>query len=174
MKIAIIGYSGSGKSTLARELSKYYNIPILFLDTVNFLPNWVERDREEGRSIVWDFLKNDSWIIDGNYRDFFQRERLEEADRIIFMDFPCRICIYRAFKRYRRYKNTTREDMASGCIEKFDLEFIWWILYEGRRKKKRDQYREIEREFKDKIIVLKSPKEVELFLKNIDTSIKYK
>ncbi|WP_334304908.1 AAA family ATPase, partial [Romboutsia sp. 1001216sp1] len=52
MKIAIIGYSGSGKSTLARKLAKYYKAPVLFLDTVNFLPNWIERDRDEGRLIV--------------------------------------------------------------------------------------------------------------------------
>ncbi|MDB8794576.1 DNA topology modulation protein [Romboutsia sp. 1001216sp1] len=170
MKIAIIGYSGSGKSTLARKLAKYYKAPVLFLDTVNFLPNWIERDRDEGRLIVCDFMKNDSWIIDGNYSDFFQKERLEQADKIIFLKFPRRICIYRALKRYFRYKNTTREDMAKGCIEKIDLEFIWWILYEGRTKKIRNHYKQIEKNFKNKIVVLKKAKEVNLFLQKITNS----
>lgn len=165
MKIAIIGYSGSGKSTLARQLAKYYEIPVLFLDTVNFLPKWIERDKSEGRLIVEDFMKNDSWVIDGNYSDFFQKERLEQADKIIFLDFPRRICIYRAWNRYYKNKNKTREDMAKGCIEKFDLEFIWWILHEGRTKEKQNHYKEIENEFKNKMIVLKNPKEVSLFLK---------
>ena len=44
MKIAILDYSGSGKSTLARQLGDYYKAPAPFLDTVQFLPNWVERD----------------------------------------------------------------------------------------------------------------------------------
>ncbi len=167
MKIAILGYSGSGKSTLARHLAGYYKIPVLFLDTVNFLPNWIERDRDEGRLIVWNFIQNDSWVIDGNYEDFFQRERLEQADKIIFMNFPRRVCIYRAFNRYLKYKNTTREDMAKGCIEKMDLEFIWWILHEGRTKKKRNHYKQIERDFKDKIVILKKPKEVDLYLQKI-------
>ena len=167
MKIAILGYSGSGKSTLARHLAGYYKIPVLFLDTVNFSPNWVERDRDEGRLIVWNFIQNDSWVIDGNYEDFFQRERLEQADKIIFMNFPRRVCIYRAFKRYLKYKNTTREDMAKGCIEKMDLEFIWWILHEGRTKKRRNHYKQIERDFKDKIVILKNPKEVDLYLQKI-------
>lgn len=170
MKIAIIGYSGSGKSTLARKLSKYYKAPVLFLDKVNFLPNWIERDRDEGRLIVCDFMKNDSWVIDGNYSDFFQKERLEQADKIIFLNFPRRICIYRALKRYFRYKNTTREDMAKGCIEKIDLEFIWWILYEGRTKEIRNHYKQIEKNFKNKIVVLKKAKEVNLFLKKITNS----
>lgn len=168
MKIAILGYSGSGKSTLARWLGDYYKIPILFLDTVQFLPNWVERDRDEGRLIVHDFMKkNSSWVIDGNYSDFSQRERLEQADKIVFMNFPRRVCIYRAFKRYLQYKNTTRESMAKGCTEKIDLEFTWWILHDGRTREKRKHYREIEMEFREKIVVLKNKREVELFKKNI-------
>lgn len=167
MKIAILGYSGSGKSTLARKLSIYYDIPVLFLDTINFLPNWIERDKEEGRKIVKQFMENTSWVIDGNYSDFLQRERLEQADKIIFLKFPRRICIYRAFNRYLKYKNTTREDMANGCIEKFDLEFIWWILYGGRTMKKLKEYKKMENEFKDKIVVLRNPREVISFLKKI-------
>ncbi|MGL4913115.1 MAG: DNA topology modulation protein [Romboutsia sp.] len=164
MKIVIIGYSGSGKSTLAKHLAGYYKIPVLFLDKVNFLPNWVERDRHDGRLIVNEFMKNDSWVIDGNYKDFYQSERLEQADKIIFMNFPRRVCIYRAFKRYFKYKNTTREDMASGCVEKIDLEFMWWILYKGRTKEKQNHYKEIEEDFKNKIVVLRNKKEVDLFL----------
>lgn len=167
MKIAIVGYSGSGKSTLARKLGEYYDIPALFLDTVNFLPNWVEREREEGRSMVCEFMENESWVIDGNYKDFFQKERLEQADRIIILDFPRRVCMYRAIKRYFKNRNETRKDMAEGCIEKIDLEFIWWILHEGRTKEKQTHYKNIEKEFKDKVVVLKKPKDVELFLKKM-------
>lgn len=165
MKIAILGYSGSGKSTLTRKLSSHYNIPRLFLDTVQFEANWQERDRDEAKAIVQEFMKNDSWVIDGNYTGFYQRERLEQADKIILLDFPRRICLYRAYKRYLQNKNQTREDMANGCIEKIDLEFIWWILHECRTKEKREKYKEIEKEFKNKIVVLKNPKEVSLYLK---------
>ena len=165
MKIAILGYSGSGKSTLTKQLSKHYNIPALFLDTVQFVPNWQERDRDEARQIVKNFMQNDSWVIDGNYTGFYQRERLEQADKIIYLNFPRRICLYRAYRRYLENKNTTREDMAEGCVEKMDFEFMWWILHKGRSKEKRDKYKEIVEEFKDKVVVLKNPKEVSLYLK---------
>lgn len=165
MKIAILGYSGSGKSTLTKQLAAHYNIPALFLDTVQFIPNWQERDRDEARQIVKDFMQNDSWVIDGNYTGFYQRERLEQADKIIYLNFPRRICLYRAYKRYLENKNTTREDMAEGCMEKMDFEFMWWILHKGRSKEKRDKYKEIVEEFKDKVVVLKNPKEVSLYLK---------
>ena len=43
MKIAILGTSGSGKSTLAKRLGERYGLPVLHMDTVHFLPGWVER-----------------------------------------------------------------------------------------------------------------------------------
>ena len=68
MKIQIIGFSGAGKSTLSKQLGQFYNLPVLHMDSLNFLSNWVERDRNEFNNIVDDFLdKNESWIIDGNY-----------------------------------------------------------------------------------------------------------
>jgi adenylate kinase family enzyme len=132
MKIAIIGYSGSGKSTLAKKLSQRYNCPILYLDTVNFEQDWVERDREVAKSMVAAFMENESWVIDGNYIEFYQERRLEEADKIIFMDFPIFTCFFQAYRRKVKARNTTRDSMADGCIEKFDLEFARWIVRDGR------------------------------------------
>ena len=49
MKIAILGTSGSGKSTLAKRLGERYGLPVLYMDTVHFLPGWVERPFAEAR-----------------------------------------------------------------------------------------------------------------------------
>ena len=136
MKIAIIGYSGSGKSTLAEIIGKKYSIPVLHLDKVNFLPGWVERNIDESRRIAEEFMKKDSWVIDGNYGKFFQKERLEAADRIIFLDFNRFSCLLRAYRRYIIHKGKTRSSAAEGCIEKFDGVFIRWILADGRTKAK--------------------------------------
>lgn len=167
MKIAIIGYSGSGKSTLAKKLSEIYNCPLLYLDTIQFEANWKVRDIDEGLLMVWEFLKNDSWVIDGNYKKFFQEKRLEEADKIIFMNFPRRICFPQAFKRYLHYKNKTRESMADGCNEKFDLEFMKWILFEGRNKATKNHYMEICKIYQDKIVICRNNTDVENFLDSI-------
>ena len=167
MKIAILGYSGSGKSTLARHLADHYKIPVLFLDTVQFLPNWAERDKNEARSMVWEFMQNGSWVIDGNYHDFYQKERLEQADRIIILNFPRIVCLYRALGRYFQYKNTTRESMTSGCIEKIDLEFVWWILYRGRTRKKRDHYKKIASFYQNKTLTFNNQKKVDKYIRQI-------
>lgn len=165
MKIAILGYSGSGKSTLARQLAGFYGIPVLYLDTVQFLPGWVERDKEKGRSIVGRFMQNESWVIDGNYRDFFQKERLEQADIILILQLSRLTCLFRAFKRYFQYRNRARESMADGCLEKIDLEFVWWILHKGRTKQRRSQYRQIASLYENKTLILKNQREVDAYRK---------
>ena len=81
MKIAILGTSGSGKSTLAKRLGERYGLPVLHMDTVHFLPGWVERPFAEEEAIVRQFLDENAggWVIDGNYTKTCYARRLEEA-----------------------------------------------------------------------------------------------
>lgn len=164
MKIAILGYSGAGKSTLARILAGHYDIPLLHLDTVQFLPNWKIRDQAEKEKTVKDFMKNESWVIDGNYKGLYKDERLKIADQIIILSFNRFFCFYSAFKRYLQNRNTTRPDMADGCNEKFDMEFMWWILYEGRTKRRRKGYKDIYERYKDKALWFTNRKQVNEYI----------
>ena len=137
MKIVIIGYSGSGKSTLAKTLGRYYNIPVLHLDSVHFKPGWVERDDRESNEIVKNFMSdNTSWIIDGNYRNIAP-DRFESADQLIFLNYNRFICLTGVIKRYFQNKGKTRKDMAEGCDEKLDLAFLWWVFAKGRAKSRK-------------------------------------
>lgn len=172
MKIAILGYSGSGKSTLARRLAEKYKIPVLYLDTVQFLPGWVERDKDEARLIVGEFLENESWVIDGNYTRFCQEERLKQADIIVYMEFARLFCLFSILKRYFQNRNTTRESMAEGCEERIDLEFIWWILHKGRTKKVREHYREVITLYKDKTVILRNRKQADDYIRRITGGVK--
>lgn len=166
MKIAILGYSGSGKSTLAKQLGIRLNIPVLYLDTVQFEANWTERDRDEALQITADFMRRESWIIDGSYESLLQKERLELADYILFLDFSRLNCLWRAYKRYRQYRNTCRESIAPGCEEKMDAAFVWWILYKGRTPRKIRRYQDIIRAYPKKTVVLKNQRQLDAFLQN--------
>ena len=96
--LGILGESGSGKSTLAGRLGELYQIPVLHLDTVHWLPGWEEKAEEQERSEVRAFMdRNASWVIDGNYRKLEYERRLQEADRIIFMDFNRFSCLFIPF-----------------------------------------------------------------------------
>jgi len=168
MKISIIGYSGSGKSTLADKLATYYSIPKLHIDTLQFQPGWQESNRDWMLKEMQTFLaKNENWVIDGNYTWCCYEERMEEADQIIFLNFSSWSCLFRAFRRYLKYRGKVRESMAAGCPERFDWEFIRWILWDGRQARQVTRYRTIGQTYPDKFISLKNQKELDTFLKNI-------
>lgn len=165
MKIAVIGYSGAGKSTLAGTLAKYYDCPVLYLDRVQFMPGWRERDRNEARRLVGEFLDREtSWVIDGNYQAFWQERRLAEADQILFFNFSRWLCLYQALKRYVTNRGIVRESAADGCAEKIDLEFILWILRDGRTKAKREHYQNIIKRYPEKCVVFHNRRDVRRWL----------
>ena len=170
MKIVIIGYSGSGKSTLAKILGKHYNIPVLHLDSVNFLSGWNVRDEKETNEIVKKFMEeNDSWIIDGNYYKI-ARERFEQADKIIFLNYNRFFCLKSVIKRYKENIGKTRSDMAMGCDEKLDFEFLYWVFIKGRNKNRRDRFKNIVKKHNSSM-VFKNRKQ--LFKYYNDNNIKY-
>lgn len=168
MKIAVIGYSGSGKSTTARIIGEKYNIPVLHLDSVYWMENWQQRPVEECKSVVGDFLAaNGDWVIDGNYKALCQTERFEQADKILFFDFGPFTCLYRAFTRWIKYRGKTRPDMADGCNEKFDLEFVKWILVDGRTPQKQKAYENMCKKYSNKVLILKNQRQLDDFLANL-------
>lgn len=169
MKIAVLGYSGSGKSTLARELAEIYQTEVLHFDAVHFLPDWKIRGEDEKMKITEEFLNtHDSWVIDGNYSKLFYERRMSEADVIILLLFNRFSCLLRAFRRYVRYKNTTRPDMAEGCNEKFDLEFIKWILRDGRTKRAKNRYKDLISKYADKTVVIKNQKQLNKYIQSVN------
>ena len=158
----VIGYSGSGKSTLAAWIAEKEGCALLHLDALHFLPGWVERAEEEELRLMDEFLdSHDSWVIDGNYSRLRYERRLQEADRILFLNFFRFTCLYRAFQRYRQNKGQSRSSMAEGCPEKFDIEFMRWILFDGRSRKQRERYARVCRDYAGKVTVLRDQREID-------------
>lgn len=169
MKIAVIGYSGSGKSTLAAYLGGKIPAPVLHLDRVHWRPGWTENICEAELQEVGSFMDaNASWVIDGNYSNLMFSRRMEEADRVLFLDFPRAACFYRALKRYFMYRGRTRDSIAEGCNEKMDWEFIWWILHKGRTEKQKKNYRMACRVYKDKVVVLKNQRQLSVYMGQVE------
>ena len=170
MKIVIIGFSGSGKSTLAKQLGMYYNLDVLHLDSVHFLPNWVERSTEDMNKDVISFLDtHKNWVIEGNYTKLDNR-RFLEADIVIYLAFNRFICLFRVIKRYFNNRNKTRADMAFGCHEKLDLPFLWWVFFKGRYRSRKKKYQAIARNA-SRGYILRNKRQVKRFLKEIGADV---
>ena len=162
-RILIIGCGGAGKSTLARQLGDKLGLPVVHLDSIFWLPNWVERDRDEFDELVRQELAKDQWIMDGNYNRTM-RSRIQYCDTIIYLDFSRMACILGVLKRVLTTYGTVRPDMGEGCPERFDLEFLKWV-WNFNKEKRESYYRMLNETTGVETIVLKNRRMVKRFLK---------
>ena len=86
-RVMIIGFSGAGKSTLARFIANKIGTTPTHLDSLHWLPGWVENTPEIESETLQNVLNQDKWVIDGNYSKVLYDKRLELADTIIILDF---------------------------------------------------------------------------------------
>lgn len=134
-KIMIIGCPGSGKSTLAKEMSELLDLSVVHLDKLYWNSGWIESSDEIFDLKLQQVLNEKSWIIDGNYGRTIPL-RLKYADTVILLDYPKYICMYRVIKRVISDYGKTRSDMADGCPERFDIEFLKYVWNFNKNKQK--------------------------------------
>ncbi|MVW86765.1 AAA family ATPase [Pseudomonas sp. PB101] len=126
-RIVILGNAGSGKSTLARALDKRLGLPVVHLDKLFWEPGWVEPDAEQFRTRVTEAITADAWVCEGNYARRTFDLRLPRADLIIWLDTPRLTCFTRVI--LRSVMNRPRADLAAGCSEKLDREFLTFLKF---------------------------------------------
>jgi adenylate kinase family enzyme len=101
-------------------------LPVIHLDQVYWKPDWEKPSKEEWSETIEHLIAKDEWIMDGNFGGTLP-QRIKRADAIILLDISRWICLWRVAKRVVKYRGRHRPDMAPGCQERFDLEFIRWI-----------------------------------------------
>ena len=126
-RVLVIGPCGAGKSTLAKELAQKLALPLFHMDQLNWQPGWVESSKDEIREKLAKIIETERWLIDGNYGGTLA-ERLERADTVVYLDYPISLCVARVLRRIWTYRGRTRPDMTEGCPERFDLEFMIYLI----------------------------------------------
>lgn len=160
-RIIVIGCPGSGKTTFAKRLAELAKLPIYHLDAIWHKPDKTHIPREEFDGRIREIFKEESWIIDGNYRRTIEM-RVEAADTVFLFDLPMKVCLEGALARI----GVARADMP-WCEEEFDPKFKEEI--EGFRDRVLPEIYEILKKYENekKIIIFKSRDEADDFLKNI-------
>ena len=166
-KILVIGSGGSGKSTVATRLGALLNLEVIHLDKLFWRPGWVKPEPEDWLQTVNELTDRDSWILDGNYSGTLDL-RFRKCDTIIFLDLSRWLCLWRIVTRALRYRNASRPDMAEGCTEKIDLEFVLWVWNYPRRTKPKVVQMLREQCKRKEIVWLRSRGEVEKFLAELE------
>ena len=167
-KILITGTSCSGKTTLGRELGLKLNLFFTDLDDLYWLPNWTPREEIEFDKRVKEKFNEERWVITGNYSRF-ANIMWPKADMIIWLDLPLKNLLWRGLKRSLKLI-INRETTCNGNRESFSRLFcrksIFYYILRGypRRKRTNSLYFEGARNTPQKLVRLRTAKEVESFL----------
>jgi adenylate kinase family enzyme len=164
-RVLVIGSPGAGKSTLATEIARRTGLPLIHLDRLHWRAGWVEPDKAEWERQVRALIAGDRWVIDGNYGGTLG-PRLARADTAIWLDFPVWLCLWRVVRRALQYRGKNRPDMAEGCPERLNWEFLVYTArfpWSGRKRIVAKLPA-----FTGRLIHLRRPSETAAFLRKLD------
>ncbi len=97
-KAIVIGCPGGGKTTFAERLRDKVGLPLFYLDAIWHSADRTHISREEYDARLAEILKQDSWIIDGNYSRTIE-PRLAACDTVFLFDLPVEACLEGAILR---------------------------------------------------------------------------
>lgn len=161
-RVIVIGCPGSGKSTFARALAEQTGLPLRYLDMMYWNPDRTTVPKEVFRERLAAALREDAWIIDGNYASTMEL-RLAACDTVFFLDYPLETCI----EGVRQRKGKARPDMPWVEYGE-DAEFISFI--ERYRTESRPQVMELLSRYPEKnVVIFRSREEGNAFLRALLT-----
>ena len=168
-KILVIGCCGAGKSTFSKKLQSILNLELIHLDQYYHKPNWEEPKQEEWEKTVNSLVQKPSWIMDGTYNRTMD-VRIKSADTIIYLDYPTLKCFWRVIIRILKHHGVARPDMANGCKEQFDLEFLHFVATFNYKNRIGIINKLNLIKNKKKVYILKTDKQADKFLAQISES----
>ena len=132
-RIMVIGCSGGGKTTLSQRLAARFDLTYLSIDRdILWLPGWVERNKIAQRALMLENIAGERWVLDGTNPSTFDI-RLPRTDIVIWVRMSRLLCVWGVATRWLRWLGRTRPEMAPGCPEKLDWQFLRYIwTFEAR------------------------------------------
>lgn len=160
-RIMVIGSPGAGKSTFSRKLREITGLPLYYLDSIWHKPDRTNISKEEFDKRLMEIVKEDSWIIDGNYQRTLKK-RLDRCDTVFFLDYPLEICLKGAEERIGK----KREDLPWLETE-FDEEFRQYIV-DFAKNQLPEIYSLLEEYKKDRdIVIFYKREEANIYLRSL-------
>jgi adenylate kinase family enzyme len=86
-RIMIIGGPGSGKSTLARMLGAQLDMPVVHMDPIYWLGDWVERHKDDALQMAHTAADQPKWVFEGNHSSSMEY-LAKRAEMIVLLDMP--------------------------------------------------------------------------------------
>lgn len=165
-RILVVGDAGRGKSTLAKKLSVKLDLRHIELDAFFWVKKFtIRRDRDEQDEMVRKALKNEKeWVIEGTTRNMITL-CVKSADcifHLVYKDLPLQW--FQIIKRGIRRKDSLKATFLL-CKHVFNKKYG---LGSSKGKK---SIKKILNPYSQKVITLKSWKEINSFTENITKPI---
>ena len=154
---------------MARALGAKLGMPVIEIDAIHWLPNWIERPRHESARIVETAIESmpDGWICDGNYFRGAGNSATAQADTIIWVKMPRLVVMWRVVRRSIRRARDKRRicgENYESWSRMFGLDALWlWHLKDPFMNRKHG--RSLAALVKDDtpVIQINSPRELNRF-----------
>ncbi|MFC1430062.1 adenylate kinase [Streptacidiphilus sp. N1-3] len=115
-RILVAGITGAGKSTLARTLGERFGLPFHEMDALHFTgPGWAVNP-EFGAEVAR-IAAGPAWIFDSFGYPEVRDLLWEQADTVLWLDYPKRVVLPRVLRRSLR-RTLLRERVFGGNREK--------------------------------------------------------
>jgi adenylate kinase family enzyme len=171
-RIAVIGGSGAGKTTLARELARRIDGVFVEVDAIQHKAHWTQATIDEIRTGIHAALDGQSrWVVDCTCEREVGDFIASRADIIVWLDLPLAVKLQRLLRRsWRRMR--TREILWNGNVETWRGVFVGRdaVLVHPLRTHFRQRRRTLARSDQEKIVRLRSTREVEMWLSTFPQS----
>ena len=127
-RIMICGPSNAGKSTLAVALARKLGCEAFHVDLFRHLPDtdWLQRTDEEFAALHDEAIRNDRWVMDGNYSQLMP-QRMARATGIIMLG-DSRWGNFARYLRRTLFEKRQRPGSLAGDKDSIKWEMVRWIL----------------------------------------------
>ena len=129
-RILVIGCPGAGKTYFSKKLGKILSLPVIHMDNLYWHQDKTTVSKEELIAKLMPYLKQDEWIIDGNYHHTLE-VRLPYATDVFMLDISRKECIQGILERVEK----PRDDIPWVESKEDAAELIAWTADYGFRTK---------------------------------------